>query len=68
MTTTAYRASGYDRLRAHWTPASLARELGITAQAVGRWFRNERVPSERLPRVARITGIPERDLRPDLYE
>lgn len=42
----------------------LAKELGITSQAVGQW---DRVPAERVHAVARITGAPLHELRPDLF-
>jgi len=45
-------------------PLKLARALGIGASAVTQWTR---VPPRHLPRVERITGIPGRELRPDLY-
>jgi DNA-binding transcriptional regulator YdaS (Cro superfamily) len=43
----------------------LARELKITHGAVSQW---RRVPAERVLDVARITGIPKEELRPDLYK
>ena len=45
--------------------AQIARALGVTKAAVGRW---ERVPAERVVEIERITGIPRQQLRPDLYE
>lgn len=44
--------------------ALIARELGISRQAVCAW---KRVPAERVLQVERITGIPRSDLRADLY-
>lgn len=41
----------------------LARTLGTTHQAIYKW---RRVPRGRLSEVSRITGIPEKELRPDL--
>lgn len=46
------------------TPTKLADHLGIVPSAVTQW---ERVPARHVPRVAAFTGIPERDLRPDMY-
>ena len=42
----------------------LAKELGISTAAVAKW---RRVPAERVVAVARITGLPREQLRPDLY-
>jgi len=44
--------------------ARIARGLGITTGAVAQW---DRVPAERAPAVAEITGIPLHELRPDLW-
>ena len=41
----------------------IARELGVTRQAMFKW---RYVPTERVPDVARLTGIPAYQLRPDL--
>jgi DNA-binding transcriptional regulator YdaS (Cro superfamily) len=43
----------------------LAEKLGITLQAVVQW---RRVPPARLSEVSKITGIPMKELRPDLAE
>lgn len=40
-------------------------ELGLTSGAVYQW---DKVPAERVPEVARITGYSRHELRPDLYE
>lgn len=45
--------------------ADLARELGLTRQAVYQW---QRVPAEIVPKVEKATGIPRSELRPDLWE
>lgn len=42
----------------------LARQLGITAQAVSQWSR---VPVERVLDVERVSGVPRHELRPDIY-
>ncbi|WP_296741365.1 helix-turn-helix transcriptional regulator [Mesorhizobium sp.] len=47
----------------------LARELSVSRNAINRWENGKRkVDIEILPRVAKHTGIPARDLRPDLAE
>ena len=43
--------------------AKVAQELGVTRAAVATW---QRIPADRLGDVARITGIPAAELRPDL--
>ena len=47
-------------------PAALARQLGISKQAVGQW---PRVPAERVLDVVRACdgGITRHQLRPDIY-
>lgn len=45
-------------------PAKLAASLGITSAAVSQWTR---VPAERVLAVARASGLPAHDIRPDLY-
>lgn len=55
----------WDKLRSQrGMQAKLARDLGITRGAVGKWTR---IPEDRLIEVERITGIPRNKLRPDLY-
>jgi DNA-binding transcriptional regulator YdaS (Cro superfamily) len=44
--------------------ARIARELGLSRSAVTQW---RRVPADRLIDIERITGIPRRRLRPDLF-
>ena len=44
--------------------AHLASELQINQGAVSQW---DRIPSERVLEVERVTGISRHDLRPDLY-
>jgi len=45
--------------------SELARQLGISRQAVGIWVM---VPIKHLRAVSKITGIPRQQLRPDLYD
>lgn len=47
--------------------SALAKSLGVTASAVSNW-RKTGIPSDRMPAVSRITGIPMQELRPDLFE
>ena len=43
---------------------ALAKRLGISRQAVQQW---RRVPLEHMAEIERLTAIPARELRPDLY-
>lgn len=45
-------------------PSALASRLGISREAVSQW---RRVPAERVIAVETATGVPRRDLRPDIY-
>lgn len=54
----------FKKARAVIGASAIARELGITPQAVGQW---ERVPAGRVLEVERVTGVSRSDLRPDLY-
>lgn len=48
--------------------AALARQVGVTQQAVWNWIhRDRRIPAERVPAVARATSLPRHFLRPDIY-
>lgn len=42
-----------------------ARQLGVTRSWLYHW---KRVPAEWVPRVAKVTGIPAHQLRPDIFE
>lgn len=42
----------------------LAKALNINPAAISQW---ERVPSGRVGKISRITGIPLEELRPDLF-
>lgn len=45
--------------------AELARQLGVTRQAVSLW---DKIPLKHLRAVSEMTGIPRQQLRPDLYD
>jgi hypothetical protein len=44
---------------------ALARKLGVRQEAIEQW---KRIPVERLQVVAKITGLPQHVLRPDLFD
>jgi len=46
----------------------LARDLGVTKQAVSRWLATRKVPAERVPEVARLVQVPRAQIRPDIFE
>lgn len=46
--------------------SKLAAALGVGKQAVCNWQRS-RVPARHVYRVSEITGVPMRELRPDLF-
>lgn len=48
------------------TQKHLADLLGVQPPAVCKW-ESKRVPAERVLDVARVTGIPKEQLRPDLF-
>lgn len=45
-------------------PSHLARQIGVTPQAIAQW---DRVPVKHVLSVERITGVPRHELRPDIY-
>jgi DNA-binding transcriptional regulator YdaS (Cro superfamily) len=60
------KPTGMDLIRAQkGLMSQIAAELGIVRGAVNQW---RRVPAERVPEVARITGYSRHQLRPDLWE
>jgi DNA-binding transcriptional regulator YdaS (Cro superfamily) len=42
----------------------LGKELGISRAAVNEW---KQIPAKRVREIARLTGVPAEELRPDLY-
>lgn len=47
--------------------AALARMVDVSQPTVWRWVRDARIPAEHVPAVSRVTGIPRRELRPDIF-
>jgi len=47
--------------------ATLAKTLGLSHVAVGKWVRTGRIPAERVLAVERATGVSRYRLRPDIY-
>lgn len=51
------------------TQEALAKELGVSPNTVWRWEAGERkIETAKLPKVSELTGIPKRELRPDLAD
>ena len=49
------------------TQDDLGKRLGVSRETVNRWECRRRVIAiEMLPKIARLTGIPAKSLRPDL--
>lgn len=51
-------------------PVAAATTLGIKHSSVCRWVREDRIPVDRVPSVAKVTGLPRWKLphqRPDLF-
>lgn len=44
----------------------VAEHFGISWQAVQKWART-RVPAERVPALAKLSGVPAKDIRPDVF-
>jgi DNA-binding transcriptional regulator YdaS (Cro superfamily) len=53
-----------DVYRAYGTAAALAKELGVSRQAVCQW---RRIPLKYVRRIASFTGLSPAVLRPDVY-
>lgn len=71
MTHTATHAPPLDEIargavNAGGGSAKLGRALGLPKTTVQSWT-GSRIPAEWMPKVAAITGIPMRNLRPDLW-
>lgn len=47
--------------------SAVARELGVTKQAVHHWAKRNRVGASRVPRFAKLVGVSPESLRPDMY-
>jgi transcriptional regulator with XRE-family HTH domain len=51
------------------TQDALAKELGVSSITISRWETGARkIDADLLPAISEKTGIPKRDLRPDLAE
>jgi transcriptional regulator with XRE-family HTH domain len=51
------------------TRAALARDLSVSKTTITRWEEGiRRIDETKVPHVASITGIPAKELRPDLAE
>lgn len=48
--------------------SALARAVGVSPQAVQQWVDAGRVSHKKVVDVARASGVPLHELRPDLYE
>ena len=48
--------------------ARVAQHFGIHHSAICRWRERGQIPAARVPDLARLTGIPRHQLRPDLWE
>ena len=60
----AYRRSQTPKL----SQADLAARLGVSRMSVLRWENGGKIETARVPSIAEKTGIPPRELRPDLVE
>lgn len=64
VTTNKHTNQGLHLVLSRMRQIDLARQLGITRSAVSQW---DRVPLERVPDVARVTGLEWHEIRPDHY-
>lgn len=58
LTTAIERAGGV---------AALAQKLNIEPSAVTNWVRRKRLPTDRAIQLETLTGVPLRELRPELF-
>ena len=54
-----------DVFRAYGSQAKLAKELGVTRQAISKW---KHVPLKYVRRISQFTGLSAAVLRPDIYD
>ncbi|BDB47333.1 TPA: transcriptional regulator [Escherichia coli] len=59
----------YDKLRALIAQNAIARNLGVTPQAVNQWFSKSTIPARFVLRVCEVVAwkVTPHGLRPDLY-
>ena len=68
MLTTIDTRNALDRAAATFVGyAELARQLGVSPQAVSAWRARGRVPAERVLQIEQLTGVSRHALRPDIY-
>ncbi len=59
--------TSFDLIRATIGISELARQIGISRQAIHLWQRAGQIPAEYVVAIEAATGIPREMLRPDLY-
>ncbi|EMB3555334.1 helix-turn-helix domain-containing protein [Escherichia coli] len=63
------KGNDYDKLRAFIAQNAIARNLGVTPQAVNQWFSKNTIPARFVLRVCEVVAwkVTPHGLRPDLY-
>jgi transcriptional regulator with XRE-family HTH domain len=49
------------------TLVQLAEKLELSPSSLSRWETGKKVPAEAVKRVAEVTGLKRKEIRPDLY-
>lgn len=62
--------TGIEKLINHFgSQVKVAQNLNITRQTVNGWVKGRnRIPAEKVVLIEKLTGIPRRELRPDLWD